>query len=190
MPLSLHETTVKTFIRQLKNLSACMRKAEQWCDDTGKSHTELLEARLAPDMYPLHYQIRAATINARNGVLLNNGQWSWVSTKAHASDERDFAGLQARIQWTVEWLGTVREEDIEGGEEVSFDVWIDGTVGQGRGVRVPTGQTLLMQTVFPQFWFHEAMAYAICRMKGVSLGKHDFMAGGSPMDHSPIEAQA
>lgn len=44
-----------------------------------------------------------------------------------------------------------------------------------------SGHKMLMQIVFPQFWFHETTAYAICRMKGVPLGKADFLLGSGTL---------
>lgn len=126
MSISLYDTTVKTFARQLRNLSAILTKAQQWCEDNNKPHAELLEARLAPDMYPLPYQVRNCTNQARNGTLLNNGTWSWTVSLAKPDDENTFEGLQARIQRTVEWLDGIREEDIQGGENMPAEVWYSG----------------------------------------------------------------
>lgn len=126
MSISLYDTTVRTFIRQLQNLSAILQKAEQWCDDNNHPHSEILEGRLAPDMYTFTYQVRLCTNMARNGVLLNNGTWAWRVSYAHPDDEQDFTGLQARIRATLEWLSGVKEEDITGGEKMPCDIWYSG----------------------------------------------------------------
>ncbi|KAJ4421316.1 hypothetical protein N0V82_003827 [Gnomoniopsis sp. IMI 355080] len=126
MSISLYDSTVKTFDRQLRNLSAILTKAQQWCDDNGKPHSELLEARLAPDMFPLPYQVRNCTNQARNGTLLSNGTWSWMVSSARPDDEHTFEGLQARIQRTVEWLEGIREQDIEGGDKMPVEVTYSG----------------------------------------------------------------
>lgn len=126
MSISLYDSTVKTFARQLRNLSAILTKAQQWCEDNGKPHAELLEARLAPDMFPLPYQVRNCTNQARNGTLLSNGTWSWMVSSARPDDEHTFDDLQARIQRTVEWLESIREEDIEGGEKMPVEITYSG----------------------------------------------------------------
>lgn len=127
MSISLYDSTVKTFVRQLRNLSAFLTKAQQWCEDNGKPHSELLEARLAPDMFPLPYQVRNCTNQARNGTLLNDGTWVWTASSARPDDEQTFEDLQARITRTVDWLEGIREEDINGGEKIPFEVWYSGT---------------------------------------------------------------
>lgn len=44
------------------------------------------------------------------------------------------------------------------------------------------GYKLVNQVVFPSFWFHVTAAYAIGRMKGVPLGKADFLMSAGPFD--------
>lgn len=126
MSIPLYDTTVRTFTKQLQNLSSLLQKAEQWCDDNKHPHATLLEARLAPDMHPLPFQVRNATNYARNGVLLNDGSWTFTNGYPRSGDENDFAGLQARIKRTVEWLEGVKEGDIAGGEGRPFEVWYSG----------------------------------------------------------------
>lgn len=57
-----------------------------------------------------------------------------------------------------------------------------GEPGKGPVSKFDTGHKMLMQVVFPQFWFHETTAYAICRMKGVPLGKRDFLLGSGTLE--------
>lgn len=185
MSLSLYDSSVKVYIRQLNNLSAILKKAEQWCDENNKPHSEIIEARLTPDMYALPFQIRACTKAARNGTLLTKG-WAFTSHPAEPADET-FAGLQARIEKTVGWLKCVKPEDIEGGEERPLSMYASGEEGKGPLFKYDNGQVFLTQVIFPEFWFHVAMAYAICRMKGVPVGKKDWILGGGMLDGVTIE---
>ncbi|KKY27191.1 putative protein of unknown function DUF1993 [Diplodia seriata] len=181
MSLSLYDTTVAVFIRQLKNLSAVLKKAEKWCDDNQKPHSELLEARLAPDMYPLTSQIRLAVRWARNGALLNK-DYHFMATDGKPELKHTFAELQGLIQDALGFLQSVKAEDIEGAEKKPVSVWSSGEEGKGHNVKLNSGHTLLTQAIFPNFWFHDAAAYNICRMKGVPLGKMDFLMGAGPFD--------
>ncbi|KAL1633436.1 hypothetical protein SLS58_011067 [Diplodia intermedia] len=175
MSLSLYDTTVVVFVRQLKNLSAVLKKAEKWCDDNQKPHSELLEARLAPDMYPLTSQIRLAVRWARNGALLNKDYY-FLATDGKPELKHTFAELQGLIQDALDFLQSVKPEDIEGAEKKPV------SEGKGHNVKLNSGHTLLTQAIFPNFWFHDAAAYNICRMKGVPLGKMDFLMGAGPFD--------
>ncbi|KAF4541945.1 hypothetical protein BFW01_g3761 [Lasiodiplodia theobromae] len=181
MPLPFYDTTVAVFIRQLKNLSAILQKAEKWCDDNGKPHSEVLEARLAPDMYSLPSQIRLSVRWARNGVLLNKN-YHFKSSQTKPDVEHVFAELQAIIQEELDFLQAVKPEDIEGAENRPLSVWTSGEEGKGIGMKFDAGHKLLTQIVFPNFWFHISTAYAICRMAGVPLGKQDFVMAAGPID--------
>lgn len=45
------------------------------------------------------------------------------------------------------------------------------------------GVKYVQQIGIPNFYFHNSMAYGLCRMKGVPLGKFDFLAGGAELDY-------
>ncbi|EOD45299.1 hypothetical protein BKCO1_500057 [Neofusicoccum parvum] len=125
MSLPLYDTTVGVFIRRLKTISALLKKAEKWCDDNGKPHSELLEARLAPDMYPLTSQIRLSARWARNGALLNKN-YAFLATDGKPELNHTFAELQGIIHETLEFLQSVKAEDLEGSANAPVSVWSSG----------------------------------------------------------------
>lgn len=57
-----------------------------------------------------------------------------------------------------------------------------GEEGKGYNAKFDAGYKLINQVVFPNFWFHDSTAYDICRMKGVPLGKADFLMGAGPFE--------
>ncbi|EKG20598.1 protein of unknown function DUF1993 [Macrophomina phaseolina MS6] len=132
-------------------------------------------------MNPLPFQVRVCTNFARNGTLIP-GKWSFVTSGPKADDEHTFEGLQARIQRTIGFLQSVNTEDVKGGEQMPISFWPSGEPGKGPNFKFETGQKFLTQFAMPNFWFHESTAYAICRMKGVPLGKIDFIAGSGPFE--------
>jgi hypothetical protein len=75
-------------------------QSEEWCTTNNKPSSFLLEARLAPDMHPLPFQVRVATNMARNVLL--GPDWTFVTSGLKPDDENDFAGLQARIQRAID----------------------------------------------------------------------------------------
>lgn len=99
-------------------------QTEQWCDDNGKPHSELLEARLAPDMFSLPSQIRLSARWAHNGVLLNEG-YHFKSSDTKPDVENSFAELQRILQETLEFLESVKAEDIDASKPLS--IWSSGT---------------------------------------------------------------
>ena len=79
--------------------------------------------------------------------------------------EATFEQLQARIAQTLEFLESTKRQDFEGKEEteISFREWKF------------TGLHYVTLYAMPNFYFHFATAYDILRMKGVSVGKRDFL---------------
>jgi hypothetical protein len=82
--------------------------------------------------------------------------------------ERDFAGLQARLEKTLAFLDSVPREAVDdgAGREV--------TVGTGANQRQLQGLPYLLHYALPQFYFHATTAYAILRHNGLDIGKRDF----------------
>ncbi|GME65594.1 hypothetical protein GTA08_BOTSDO09014 [Neofusicoccum parvum] len=180
MSTSLYDVTVPQFIRGLKNLSGVLTKVESWCDENSKPHSEIIEGRLAPDMNPLSFQVRVAVMMATNGVL--SSSWKWTPSTKELEDETSFAGLRAAIQKAVDELEAVKREDLEGRESLPVRWWTGGEEGVGFKFSFDSGTKYLNQFVIPNFWFHPTTAYAICRMKGVELGKKDFLCAGGAFD--------
>ncbi len=59
-----------TLIGNMDALSRILGKGEQLVIEKGMTEAEVLEARLAPDMFPLVSQIRIATDDARRNLFL------------------------------------------------------------------------------------------------------------------------
>jgi len=62
------------------------------------------------------------------------------------------------------------------------DFMYAGKPGVGKGFDFKDGRQYLKQFAIPDFWFHASMSYAICRMKGVPLGKLDWLVGGGDFE--------
>ena len=68
MSLSMYQASSPVFIRQLKALADVLGKGQAFATEHGLNPAELLEARLAPDMFPLPRQIQIATDGAKGAV--------------------------------------------------------------------------------------------------------------------------
>ncbi|KAM3423310.1 hypothetical protein BST61_g749 [Cercospora zeina] len=153
-PPMLYSMSIPIFIRQLKSLRQFLQKGENWLEENDHPETQLIEARLAPDMHLLTRMLGAdVTFPPR--------------------EETTFAGLYARIDNAVAVLEDVRPERFEGleGKEIKFragpyEVRYDGV-------------TFLQEVALANFLFHETIAYALLRKEGVPLGKFDFIGGHS-----------
>ena len=165
MTLSMYQASVPLFRRSLAALGAVLGKGAAFAEAKKIDPTVLLQARLAPDMFPLVRQVQSASDSAKGCVARLAGAEvpSWPDT------ETSFAELQSRIARTLEYVAGFAPDQIDGSEarkvvltfrtgEVTFD-----------------GQVYLIGFVIPNFLFHCTTAYAILRHNGVELGKRDYL---------------
>jgi hypothetical protein len=167
MSLSMYQASVPVLVRQLKALSGLLTKGEQHAREAGVDPRALLDARLAPDMFPLPRQIQIATDMAKGGVARLAGR----EVPAYADEEGSFAELRARIEKTIAFLESVTADEIDGSEDRDITLVIAGSE------MVFKGQPYLLHFVLPNLFFHATAAYALLRYKGVPLGKRDFLGG-------------
>lgn len=167
MTLSMYQASVPVLVRQLRALSDLLAKGEQHAREAGVDPRALLEARLAPDMFPLPRQVQIATDMAKGGVARLAGR----DVPAYADEESNFAELRARIEKTIAFIESVPADTIDGSEDRDITLVIAGN-------EMPfKGQPYLLHFVLPNVFFHATAAYALLRHKGVPLGKRDFLGG-------------
>ena len=65
MSLSMYQASIPVFIKNLSNLSAILKKAEAHALPKKIELDVFVNARLAPDMFPLSRQIQIATDGAK-----------------------------------------------------------------------------------------------------------------------------
>jgi len=165
MSLSMYDASLAPFIRMLGNLSAILHKAEAYAAERKIEPGVLLNARLAPDMYPLVRQVQIASDSVKGCAARLAG----IDIPSYADSESSFAELQARIAKTQAFLGSVTAAQLEGSEGKSITLNFPGTELKF------TGQEYLLHFVLPNFYFHLTTAYAILRHNGLEIGKMDFL---------------
>jgi hypothetical protein len=162
---SLYDITIPVFIRGFDTLSAIIEKGRDHARDQGWDESELTEARLIADMAPLTAQVQRCSDTAK-GLAVRIGQ---VETVAMADEEVTLDDLQARIAKTVQFLRAVPRAAFEGRDEA--EVVLPTPSGD-----IPfTATTYAVGFAIPNFYFHLTTAYALLRMKGVPIGKLDFL---------------
>ena len=166
MPLSMHQVSVPVFQQFLGSLSAVLDKAEAHCSASGSDPTDLLNLRLAPDMFTLTQQVQRACIHASGAVARLAG----IDIPEEADDEASIEDLRARIARTLEFLEGVTPAQLEASETTPVEQPTRVAV-----LTFPSGADLLLRFALPQFMFHVTTAYDIIRHSGAEIGKIDFM---------------
>jgi hypothetical protein len=142
-----------------------LEKAEQYAEEKKIDPSVLINARLAPDMYPLSRQVQIATDMAKGCAARLAG----LEVPVYEDNETTFQELRARIAKTVAFIQSVDAERIDGSEERNITLKL-----RSREVSF-AGQPYLVHFVLPNFYFHVTTAYAILRHNGLAIGKMDFI---------------
>lgn len=163
----MYQASIPVFIHGLKNLSGILTKAAAYADTKKIDESVLINARLAPDMFPLVRQVQIATDIIKGGAARLAG----IAVPSFADTEITFKQLQERLAKTIIFLESFNSSQIDKTEENIINLKIGGTELNF------TGQQYLLLFIIPNFYFHLTTAYAILRHNGLDVGKADFLGG-------------
>lgn len=168
----MYYQVVSQCTQSLKNLEACLDKAEQYAAAKNFDVNVLVTSRLAPDMQGLDYQVQSACDYVKAAAAWLSGQ----TPPVHEDNEKTLDELRARIRKTVTFVEGVKEPQYTGASERKVKLsWMPG--------KVIFGQDYLTQVAIPNIYFHIAIAYAILRHNGVDVGKMDFLGHMNFVEH-------
>ncbi len=162
--ISMYNVTVPEFKRSLVALRAILVKAETFAAEKKIEERVLLDARLAPDQFPLVKQVQVACDNAKGTA----GRLAQVELPKMEDSETTLKALEARIDKTIAFLDTLKPEQFEGSEEREIPIYFFPG-------KVLTGLEYLNTLGLANFYFHVTTAYSILRHNGMNIGKEDFM---------------
>jgi hypothetical protein len=157
-------STVVQFTKMLRNLDRWLDEAVDFAKAKKIDPSVLLEARLAPDAFPLIAQIQAAC----DGAKFAAARFAGKDPPKHPDTEKTHEEIRARIQTVLTYLGSFQESDFDGAEKRMVPL------GFMPGKAVTTTD-FLHEMNTPNTYFHLTMAYAILRHNGVPLGKTAFI---------------
>lgn len=170
MSFDLYAAFVPTARQLLGALPGVIDKAQSFVAEGNCSDADLLEARLAEDMWPLPWHVRSCWVHS--GYALDQLQGteftpdftdipdSWDAMKAMAAEAEERLGAATR-----EEVNDIANRDI------------DFVLGGEKRFSLP-GERFLLGFNMPNLQFHATTFYGILRMTGVPLSKRDYM--GNP----------
>jgi len=115
---------------------------------------------------PFRFQVIAVAHHSLGAI---QGAQAGVFKPPAGPMDQDYAGLQKLIADTRASLAKVTRESVEAlqGKDVVFEL--------GKNKLPFTAEGFLMSFSMPNLHFHATTAYDILRIKGVPLGKRDYM---------------
>ena len=165
MALTIYDMSIPALIRALNNLAALLDKGAAYAETKKFDAQVLVQARLYPDMYPLVKQVQIACDTAKGAAARLAG----IEAPAHPDDEVSMADLKARIAKTVEFVKSVKADQLNGAESRAIEMKTP------RMTLHFTGLSYLSGFVLPNIYFHIGIVYALLRHNGVELGKLDYL---------------
>jgi uncharacterized protein len=166
MTFSLYDATIPNFQQTVGATIGLIDKAEAFCTETGLDPTALVDAKLADDMLPFGYQVKSVCAHSIGAI---KGVRAGVFSPDLSPWPTDLAGLKAALSSAKIELDAVSPDEINGfvGNDMAFAF-------KDRRMEF-TAENFLLSFSLPNFYFHATTAYAIMRMKGVQIGKMDYM---------------
>ena len=166
MTTPMYTNSVPVFKQLLTAMKTNLQTTAAEVAAKSMSADAFLQARLYPDMFPLVKQVQIACEFAR-GI---SARLARVDVPAHEGNEATFADLDAMLDQTLAFIGSLDAAKFEGSEGHEI-VLRPGTPKERR----LGGQAYLSTYGLPQFFFHVTTTYAILRHNGVAIGKKDYM---------------
>lgn len=166
MSVSLYDVSVLGFIQAVDALSGVLDKGLAHCEQAGIDPQDIVETRLYPDMQPFRFQVFSVIKHSAHAIEC--AKVGRFGPPPHTPDV-DYAGLQGLLKEAAEQLRRYAREDIEAlqGQAMDFE---PGSIK----VRFQV-EDFLMSFSIPNVHFHATTAYDILRMRGVPLGKRDYL---------------
>ena len=166
MATSLYDLSVPTYLQTLGGVEGFLGRGLAYCQEKNIDPNEVVETRLFADMLPFRFQVLAV---AHHSIGAMRGVKEGLFAPPAALPPLDYAGLQKTVTEAREALEKLTPADVNAldGKDVIFQI---------RDTKLPfTAAEFLLSFSLPNFHFHATTAYDILRMKGVPLGKRDYL---------------
>jgi hypothetical protein len=165
--ISVYTMAIETFVPMLRSLSALLDKGAQHASAKHLDSAVLVNARLAPDMFPLVKQVQVACDQAKNSTARLMGQ----EPPRFEDTEQTFGELKVRIARTIDYLQSAPAAAFDGAENRDLRIPLPNNL-----VLEMNGLQFLRDWTLPHFYFHVVTAYDILRHNGVEIGKRDYLS--------------
>ncbi|WP_300379818.1 DUF1993 family protein [Henriciella sp.] len=166
MTLSLYDTVIPPFKQLVGSMQGVLEKGAQHYEAKGRSPDDLLRERIFDDMLPLTFQIDSVVHHSIEAI---EEVKAGVSHARSSIPEKDYAGFQAMVAEARQKLDALSRDEVDAlaGKDVVFKF---------KDLEMPfKAEGFLLSFSKPNLYFHATTAYDILRMKGVPLGKQDFL---------------
>ena len=166
MTTTLYDISVASYLQSLGAVAGVLEKGRVFCEEQNIDTGEIVGTCLFPDMLSFQFQVISV---AHHSLGTMKGLASGKFGPPEGVAEYDYEGLQGLISETLDELKKYTPEVVNAlsDSDVTFQL------GE---MKMPfTAANFVLSFSHPNLYFHAATTYDILRMKGVPIGKADFM---------------
>ena len=166
MATSLYDLSIGSYLQSIGALQQVLRLGMDYCRENNIDPDTVVDEKLAADMLPFRFQVLSAVHHSMGTVrAFGSGEFG----PPPSAPEMSYADLQQLVDNTKAELEAVSREDCDAaaGRSIVF------SMGE---LKIPfTAENFVMSFSLPNVHFHITTAYDILRIKGVPLGKRDYL---------------
>lgn len=161
-----YDFSVPIFTKMLQSVLHLLDVASELAKGRPEGEKSILEARLAPDMFPFVKQVQIACDNAKGA----SARLAGVEIPSFPDTETSIAELRTRVENTILFLESLAPEKFSdaGTRKIELKYFPNQHM---------LGDGYLKQYALPNFFFHVTTMYDILRKEGAVIGKGDFIHG-------------
>jgi hypothetical protein len=149
-------------IKSTENLIKILIKTQTWAVENNVTESDILAAKLAPDMFPLVKQVQIMS----DSLKAFFGNLSMSEIPVMEDNEVSLSELIKRLEKTLDYAKSITDLGKSESEKIIL----------------PFMPTKFLETpdyifgfVVPNFYFHLTACYCIIRHLGVAIGKMDYI---------------
>ena len=166
MSIKINQVSLETYKQILPAALQILNKAKAHFEETGTDLEDIVQARLYEDMAPFSFQV-FSIVHHSVGALnaLKSGEFG----PPNMPENLDFAALHSLLEEAVNDLKNFTADEIDAcsEQEVLFKMG---------SIEWPfSSESFILSFSLPNFYFHVTTMYDMLRMRGVSVGKLDFI---------------
>lgn len=166
MSIKINQASLETYKQILPAALQILNKAKVHFEETGTDLEDIVQARLYEDMAPFSFQV-FSIVHHSVGALnaLKSGEFG----PPNMPENLDFAALHSLLEEAVNDLKNFSADEVDAcsEQEVLFKMG---------SIEWPfSSESFILSFSLPNFYFHVTTMYDMLRMRGVSVGKLDFI---------------
>jgi len=166
MAISLYDVSVANFLQTVSGVIGFLDRGLSHAQEANLDLDELVETRLFPNMLPFRFQILSVAHHSLGAI---EGVKAGVFAPETNLPPLSYTELQTVVCNARDGLKALTPDEVNAyeGKDMFF---------QFRDAKMPfTAEGFLQSFSLPNLHFHATTAYDILRLKGVPLGKRDYM---------------